>query len=425
MGTPRTLQTVDDLLEVGKWTDGMINARPGKDIPKTALQDAQNVNISDAGSVIRRKGYKLEVGAVNGKGNSCFADEYGLYFCDGSDLIKAVNDGGTWTTKVIRSDLTVNKRMSWVKGQGQTWYSNGIQKGKFVFGEHAPFSVETPASQPTVSSSSGDFSAGRVGIAVSFVNKAGEESGTQIRVYVDVLDNGGVRVSDLPQPSSKDIAHIRVYSTDSNGTLPYKYADIPVGIRSITVTRSNSKGLALFNELTDEFPACEQLEVWRGFMLGVQENILWYSEPMRFGLCQLQSNFIIFEAPITNILALDDGFYVVADKTYFISGGQPDNWTRREVLPYGEGVKGTTWKHPTKVEGGWFSAKGEIVCRPGGELNNRTLEKIAPNRYKEGAVLFRREDGIEHLINVFPDQGSAQVMGASSFTDAKIIRARK
>lgn len=450
MAQPTKQQTEDLLLEVGKWTEGVVNARPGKDISKNALQDAVNVDISDAGTIRRRKGYRLEVG-VSTKGSSCFADDYGLYFKDGPVLKKCTLNNGLWTVGILRSDLDASSSLFWTSAQGNSWYSNGIQSGRIVHGSHAYFSLEIPAGQPTLSSSTtgGSLPPGSYGVAVSFISSSGEESGTQIRVQVEVgsagvltdsypskgkppnkplnpvpKTTGKIIVTNIPQPSTADVAFIRLYVTEADGTVPYKYADLPVGTYMFLVGGSKTKGSPLVNELTDKFPPCTLIQAWRGYMLGADENVLWYSEPQRFGLCQLQENFIQFSAPIKMIAPVDDGFYVSADRTYFISGGTPKDWTRREVLPYGGAVPGTYFKHPTKVQCGWFTDRGEIIGKMGGELRNETLDKIAPRKYSKGASLYRREDGIEQIVNVFPEGGDVQVMGASSFTDAEIIRAK-
>ena len=424
MAKPSKQQTEDILLEVGKWTDGVVNARPGKDIPKTALQDAQNVDISDAGTVRRRKGTKLVVGGTNChsvSGN----DDCGLFFADGITLQRAVLSGASWAVSAMRNDLEFGSPLFWVESQGYHFYSNGKQYGKIHQGEHLDWAVESPSAQPTITANgSGNLAAGRYGIAVAFVNNKGEEGGTMARVHVDVLANGRIALTNIPQPVSNKITKIRVYATDANGTVPYKLIDLPLGTYTWLVSNVKNKGMPLVNELTDVFPACKNLAVWRGYMLGTQDNVLYVSEPQRFGVCQLQSNFHVFPETITAVAAVEDGFYVVADKTYFISGGTPDKWDKREVLPYGGAVPGTIWKHPTEVKVGWFTDKGQIIARNSGELKNETIDKVAPKKYSSGAAFVRREDGIEQIVNSFPEGGSVQAMGASSFTDAEIIRAQ-
>ena len=442
MAKPSKQQTEDVLLEVGKWTDGIVNARPGKDIPKTGLVDAVNVNISDAGTIVRRRGTKLEVGVAT-KGSSCFADEYGIYFKDGVVLKKATKKDGVWSVSTLKTGLNPIVPLFWTSAQGNTWYSNGIDRGKLIAGSHTEFSLEIPSGQPsaTGSSSGGTLSAGRYAIAVSFISSSGEESGTQARIFVEVpasekiLDknhmnpvvpaSGKITVSNIPQPINSNIEYIRIYASDANGTAVYKYADYAVGTYVATVMGTKTKGMMLTTELTDQFPSCTMIHAWRGYMLGAQGNILWHSEPQRFGLCQLSENFIAFSAPITMIAPVDDGFYVVADKTWFFSGGTADKWSRVEVLPYGNAYPGSYAKHPYKVEVAWMCQKGQIVARNSGELENKTIGKIAPNSFSNAASMIRVEDGIEQIVNVFPDQGKENIAVASGYAEGKIIRANQ
>lgn len=437
----KNVNTEDETLDVGPWKQGVINAKPGKDIPTDGLLDAVNVDLSDDGKPRRRKGSKLVVG-VQYKGRSCAADDYGLYFFDGQYLKKETLNNGLWTEEILGGGYDTALPVYWTVGQGSLWFSNGVQRGRIKQGVLLPFSVEQPSDNPvlTAFADGGGFAPGTYGVSVTFITNTGEESGCGQRYSVDVPaaapvrdgfglnpiipSTGKIVLSNIPQPKSSNIAYIRIYVTEANGTVCYKYADIPVGQSIYVMLGIQPKGQVLFNELTDEFPACTLLQVWRGYLLGAQGNVLWFSEPQRFGLTQMQENFMQFAEPITMIAPVDDGFYVVAEKTWFISGGKPSEWGRREVLPYGGAVPGTFVKHPVKSEVSWFSDRGEIFGRVGGQVLNETIQKIAPNKYKTGAAFYRRQDGIEQIVNSFPTSGQQSKILASDFMDAEIIRAK-
>jgi hypothetical protein len=434
MGTPGKQQTEDLLLELGSWTDGVVNARPGKDISKTSLQDAVNVDLSELGSAQRRKGSTRVIPGVDC--HSLGSDADSMYFVDGSDLKKA-SKNGSFAVSVLRGGMTPDAPLWWAESQGQSWFSNGTESGRISGGELLAFSVEAPAGQPSVEAlpTGGNLPAGFYGVGVCFVTASGEESGSPARTTAEVprlrnaegMDlpaSGRLVLSDIPQPLSDDIEYIRIYVTDANGTVLYKYADMPVGTEMSVLSRSKTKGMPMTNEVMDEFPACSHLHAWRGYMLGARGKLLYHSEPQRFGLCQLDANYMMFSAPITMIAPVDDGFYVVSDRTYFISGGTPAEWSKREVLPYGGAAEGTYVKSSTKNECYWWM-NGEISARSGGQIKNETIDKIAPRKFSKGAAMLRREDGIEQIVNTFPEEGGVEVMTATSFVEATITRAKQ
>jgi hypothetical protein len=173
----------------------------------------------------------------------------------------------------------------------------------------------------------------------------------------------------------------------------------------------------------DEFPACGLLSDFGGRLFGAVGNILMHSEALRFSLIDMKENFIIANADIKLLAGVSDGIYVCSDKTYFLSGAKPSEWTWREVLPY-SAVPGTLFESDDDEDVvGWFSEKGQIIAGPGGQVKNVTIDKVATDAYSSGASAMVSMNGIETIISTFKRGGADNILRCWDYAEAEVIRA--
>lgn len=123
-------------------------------------------------------------------------------------------------------------------------------------------------------------------------------------------------------------------------------------------------------------PGGNHIAYWRGRLLSASGAVLWFSEPMNFGVCDGLRGFIQFERPIEWIAAMDEGIYLsVADTVRWLEGTTPEQMQVRIV-------GGVSAKGAALVVGGaalpeglntsltavWFSDKGFALGLPGGQV---------------------------------------------------------
>jgi hypothetical protein len=197
----------DELVKLAGWNLGVDNVREEYDLPKQALREAVNVDLTGSGKLRRRAGYTARVAATGAHSLWSYGDTV-LYVSDGY-LWKL--DPRTWTTTNLLAGFT-DSRVSY-EGIGQhAFFTDGSRLGRYdtLSGAAAwGWGVDSPGGQPDVSATSyGGLAAGKYQVAVTFRALSGLESGTSEAVTVDVPAGGGIQLTDIPQGTGETV---RIY----------------------------------------------------------------------------------------------------------------------------------------------------------------------------------------------------------------------
>ena len=176
---------------------GLNNVAAETDVPSTALRDAVNVDLTEAGKIRRRRGY---VQRIDGSAHSLFptASGYLLAVVDG-DLVAYDPD---WGDKSIRSGVG-DRPISFAEIAGSIYWSNGdiIRRVTGALAD-APLWPECPG-QPTVAAyASGGLSAGDYQVAITYTDADGRESGSSMAVEVTLTAGQGIQLTNIPLNSS-------------------------------------------------------------------------------------------------------------------------------------------------------------------------------------------------------------------------------
>ena len=140
------------------------------------------------------------------------------------------------------------------------------------------------------------------------------------------------------------------------------------------------------------------LEYFKNRLYVARGSVLWFSDPMYFNSVDMRKNFKQFSGYITMIKAVDDGIFISADKTYFMSGRSPDDFSLHVVADY-KAIIHTA----VRVDGSqigeddisgdvivWTSEKGLCLGANGGSFKNLTSKKYRmPSGIVEGTSLYR------------------------------------
>jgi len=144
----------------------------------------------------------------------------------------------------------------------------------------------------------------------------------------------------------------------------------------------------------------------------------------------MTTNFIQFQAPITNIMPVDDGIFITADALYFLDGRDPENFDVRYREKY-KGAKYTGVKIiggdvileniPTGVKWLFTSDKGIVMVGTGGMVFNLTEKTVMVDDAESGAAIFRSVNGINQYLSVLKEPVGSRVRFGDSAT-AEVVR---
>jgi hypothetical protein len=382
------------------WTDGENNLLAAEELEQTQLRRCVNYDVSDKGDLRRRRG---RAAVYNGsiQPGSLFSNGKRALFVETGHLWELINYLGAWSRLLVRLNIGA-RAVTYLDVNGAIYWSNGVNTG--VFGENAEdftWGLHAPVEQPNVvpSSNGGTLTSGTYQVAVTFVNEFGEESGTPRSKEVlipDDVSTGSIKLFDIPV--STEATTVRVYVSHPNGEGLYRVTDILSGMTSYRITSvDNAVNMLLQTQFGIKPPAGDVLEYHNGRIYIGQGKVVWFTDPLRYGLVKPHRNFMMFPGEVTVIKAVADGIYVCADKTYWISDIDTTNLQQREVLPYGA-VKGTGIDIPKSDNVAWFSRHGIVIAGLEAQISNIQEEKSAVSDFTNGAMMFRESRGLRQLV---------------------------
>ena len=389
------------------WPLGINNVAKVTALPEEALRDALNVDLDNSGKPRIREG---RTKVYNGtQVHSLHGATCGTVFVEGAELKSLLPD---YSASSI-GDLVSHSRVDYAEVNDTTYLTNGFEVWKLDADANIELNgVAHPEGQPIPGFSSlvGSLESGRYLIAVTFVND-GEESGATLAVEVTTSQRGAITLSAIPQ--SSDATHVRIYCTEPGGQTLREFAEIPMGTTSYVITRT-VQGRVLETQFMRRLPAGRLIAHFKGRLLIAKGNTLYYSEALRYGLYSPANNFISFAEDITIVQPVEDGVYVVADKTYFFNGTNPREFQQIVVSEYraifGTGLTTNGSVFSSEVVGEvayWYSEVGAMLGLPGGGVRPLMENSVALPSYEEGVTCMRKENGIRQAVTALRGSGTA------------------
>lgn len=409
------------LLPLGPWPAGIDNLNDETGLTRSedgkrviALREAVNVDLSRGGSPRRRKGYGKIVSGTRVHSLWCSGHFPYLLFADGERQYAMTAAGAPW---VVRDGLAAREISTTLVGD-VAYCTNGQQTWCVdAAGAWRPWSVETPAGQPTVTpSSTGGMDAGEYQAAVTFIDDAGRESGTGQAVTVTVPDGGGIALTDIPQPLSAGVARARAYAAPANGDVLYMARDVPVGQTS-ALLGAFAPARPLATQFLEPMPAADIVRALAGRLYTAKGAEMRWSEALRYGLTNRAKYVRRVGERIDLMEAVGEGgdgagLYVADTKrTYWIDGTHPAAQSIRIVYGCGA-VRGTGVMVPGNVFGlettvpvaYWLAANGvALLGLPSGSVVPLRERQVVAPAAARGASLFREQDGIRQVITALQE----------------------
>lgn len=382
---------------LGGWTDGENNMLRASALPDNALRRCVNYDVTDGGSLIRRAGYQL-IAAGDIAAGSLFASGSMVLFVKSGDLYRLVPD--TWQQRVVRAGIG-DSSIAYLPLNGWVYWTNGEHSGIVgALGEDKLWGIEGPAHQPNTipASSGGSLQPGTYQVAVTHVAADGTESGTDLAEVVQVGGDGSGSIMLTAFPPSPGAVVVNIYASSASGEHLYKVGAAKPGspqYRIVNVDRSQGKQLE--TQFASVPPKGNALAYHNGRIYIADGNVVWCTLPLHYGLVDKSAGMYMFPASVSVMASVADGIYICADRTYWLTDIDTDQFQQRSVLPYGA-VEGTAIDIPLSDNVAWFSPRGIVVAGLSGQVASVQEDKSAVGDFSRGAMLFRERDGLRQII---------------------------
>lgn len=406
---------IPEEITLGPFPAGMNNRAPVHNLPPGSVRNAVNVDFHSGGIVTTRKGLTK---VYNGVGLTCgFGCPLGEFFKEGSSLKRWLADN---TAETIFEGLT-GDYVAYEYVDGFVLFSDGVVCKKIYYDMSVgDWGLPVPGA-PTVYGTSGTLDPGQYLAAVVFVDMYGNESGASDFANVTLGSAGGITFNNLPTSSNPDVAWVRLYLSMPNGDILYRVADIVPGTASYTHSfTGHDSNKTLETSFMGPPPACRIIRYFNGVVY-VADDVgnIFYSQPMSYNLFH-NDNFLQFPNIVDIMEPVTDGIYVAhGNRTEFYAGSGPDTFSPRQVAEYGA-VFGTGKKYDDTTRM-WYSQHGAVKGMPGGQLDNRVEDNVAPHKADSGSSMIREEDGLKQFVTSLTNP-TISTLAAKDFIDAEIIR---
>ena len=405
-----------ETIQISPFPLGMNNVQKESKLPDGSLRSAINVDVTDDGSVRRRPKFSKVYAGVN------ISSLYKRLFVENGEL-KYLNEDNT--AIVVNTDIG-SSDVSYTMLNGGIYYTDGVK----VFGPtHEPLGLEKPTNF-NISNATGSLVSGKYQVSICYINLAtGELSGSMNPVLIEV-SSGGIQVSNISIPKGNYATNI--YLSDTNGSDLYFHSTLVKGVTQLLVSSAKQNKHVIQTLNMSVLSGGDIIRAYNGRLYVANGNVLYYSQAQRYGLSKPGSDFYLFAEPITTLEIVDNGIYVVADKTYFIGGADPQDATLREVSNLtsiaGTGITLDASYFNLEYNGKvafWFSNQGGVIGLPSGVIKEFSKDRLAvPNDLTKGSTTYIEDNGIHKLITAMDLDGSGikNNVGAGDNATATIIR---
>jgi hypothetical protein len=309
---------------------------------------------------------------------------------------------------------------------GEIYLSNESINGKInVLGQYVPWGIVPPLVAPVCSSADSvpretyapailPTLKGRntqklnrhYQVTCTFVLASGEESGAPLAVKVIGADTGYISVGSIPQSSDSRVVATRIYVADIDSDVFYAHIDVPNGVTSTYLAGPYGKGKELKTQFMVNPPCGQLVDYARGRIYIAVGNIVYFTEPIQYGLVNARFGFYMFPEHVTLLKGTNTGLYVSSDITYYVDGdpkplkdGGSIPTTLKPVLPY-KAIEGAACNLVDSQDVMWLSERGVVLGKDGGDVKNLTEDRIAMESSARGCMSIVEMNGMKNVLTI-------------------------
>lgn len=365
---------------------GLDNRAKDFALPDGYVRHLRNCDVRSSGKIQRRQGYTKVVSDTNP--HSLYSDGHvTLYVSQG--VLKRL-DG----TAISVVDANWGEAPTvYAERAGEVFFSNGLKTGRWANG-YKSWGVENPPRQPALDAlPTGGLHPGTYQVAITWRDALGIESGTPLNSQITVSEGGGIMLSDFPTPPIY-VDTVSVYVSGADGTELYLDNDYPAWTTTVVIEQ-DQRSIPLETEFMQPMPPVERVCLQASRFYGAIGPALYVTQPFNPYLTNLDG--VLFESPITALLPVTDGVYVVTERKAYFMQFEGDVPQRRELTYHGA-VRGAVAVDPILPGVLWVGDKGLMRGLPGGENQNITDAHLALPKAEQGAMTIREVDGERYAI---------------------------
>lgn len=369
----------------------------------TDLADARNVDLDDELALLRRNG--MEATALTGAHGSLWSNGEVCFALSGGTLIQILPN---LSSRVVRSGLSADRRISYEALAGRVYYSNGAELGVIESGVSRTWGLAVP---PALSAApdSGMLPPGRYQVVMTYLRGDWQESGAGKASLVTLSAMGGIRISSLPIPTDSGVTRKRLYVTKRDSEQLYFYGSYTAGFAGpVTISNEVHGTERLMTQFLSPPPPAEYLGYHNGRMYLADGHVLRYSEPHALELFDLRKS-IAFPARTRMVAPVEAGIFVATDhQIIFLLGRDPTDFIYQVKADYGVIPRTLYYGSADQIGDGkasgraafFASTRGLCVGLASGEMRNLTQTRYAYPVTQMGAGLVRRSRGINQYLTV-------------------------
>lgn len=380
-------------MKLGPWKNGMDNVSPEATRDGETLVDAVNVVLDREGGAARRAGYTVLNPTAS---HSLWCSPTGRAYCVmGGWLCRVRFTAAMEVTQLY--ELHVDVVLSYAELDGSVICGNPSELLRIDPDDVVTtLGLPKPDAPGVAAVAYGGLYAGRYAVAIAAM-RGYEEGPLSASSFVDVPEGGGIAVTGPVGGGS-----YRIYRTAQNGGV-LQSAGIVLGGASATVG-FGPMGRQADTQNLDRMPGGSIVRAWRGLVLVARGRMIFWSEPLRYGLHDPRHSFAQFEHKVTLLEPVDGGVFVGdASGVRFYAGKSPAEWTVKTTGGMAP-VEGTGSSMPGSMLGGdlagdarvavWLAENGFVVGTADGRLAEVQTKRIRlPDSQAAGSGCMVVRDG--------------------------------
>lgn len=377
------------------------------------------INVISSGSGLRRRpGYEQLVAGT--EVTSLWSDGRRALFTD-AGVLKSVESTGEVTT--LASGLVGNVCYAEV---AEEVYVSSAQRNLVVSGSSVrPWAPDAPAGFASVTfSAAGTLPQANYTMALALRDADGRQGPA---LLVPVTGSGAIAITLPVIPAGHSLA---VYLTQPDGDVPYLVGTFDFGTTSIEIA-GLPPGPPLDQRFLESMPVgADSLFAYNGRLYGVYGGVIVYSEALRYGLTNLDANFLQFESPVDFAAPVLDGIFVGrGGKTVFLAGADPAAFAPRP-LSVPDYIPGA----PSPVRPSWFGLQaqddegycwlttgGPVIGVAGGQVFALADDRLRLPGAERATTAVLEHEGERHIVSATRNP-KADALVASDLVETQIIR---
>lgn len=317
---------------------GLHNMGAALRMPEGALSVADNLNVTDSGSIESRRGYSLSVPMASVSGAFATDDHKRLYVVSGGTL-KAIHPDFSST---ILCDGGVGD-VQWAQFNQQVLWCTDSHSG-IINPDNSiiPWAWPVPLPPSVSVALGGRLDAGLYGVAVVYRLADGRETGAGPSTFVSVPQGGVLTIgAELPPVAAKALVFIR----PANATLWLLAGEAPTSGVLQWDASADALGREMKKPFLDPLPSgARAIAVWRGRvrvavpMVQQGASAIFSSEPLAPHLFDLVAGFFLVPGSVTMLIPHAAALVVATEDAIFAF----DNERLTKIADFGA-VPGSAW----------------------------------------------------------------------------------